>query len=117
MKKKYERPLITNPESGDRGFIPLGATGCVSGGVGSACASGTEPQATRCGVGSSPTLLNCVTGSSAGNNCGTGADAITSCDVGVSVQADCTRGSTPLGPTCGKGSSASTCAAGGGGGA
>jgi hypothetical protein len=115
MKKKYEPPLITNPELGKPGFIPLGATGCNVGDIGSACASGNEPQGGKCGVGNQPETLNCLTGTSAGNSCLNGSDAVDACDVGLRVAGDCMRGDTPLGAICGSGNSASTCNSGSGG--
>lgn len=116
-KKKYEPPSITGPESGAKGeanFVPLGATGCNYGDIGSACANGIEPQGgpTKCGVGSQPEILNCSAGTTAGEACVNGTDALTSCDVGTAVLGDCTRGNGPLGPACASGTSATSCSSG-----
>lgn len=119
-KKKYEPPSITGPEIGSKGkgsFAPLGATGCQYGDIGAACANGNEPQGGPgdCAVGSQPSILNCNTGTTAGDACANGTDALTSCNVGTAVLGDCTNGSSPLGPVCANGTSASSCSAGTGG--
>lgn len=116
-KKKYEPPSIMSPggaAKGEPGFVPLGATGCSYGDIGATCANGIEPQGgpSKCGVGSQPEILNCNTGTSAGDSCINGTDAQGGCDVGTAVLGDCLRGITPLGPTCGTGSSASLCSTG-----
>ena len=118
-KKKYEPPSITGPGSGAKGgsnFVPLGATGCSYGDIGSACASGGEPQGgpAKCGVGSQPEILDCVAGTTAGDSCANGIDALTACDVGTAVLGDCTRGKSPLGPLCSTGQLATDCSAGAG---
>ncbi len=119
MKKKYVPPLVTDPESGKPGFTPMGATGCSSGDIGSACSNGTEPQGgpAKCQQGNQPQTLNCNNGTTALESCLNGTDAVINCDIGSSFPGDCTRGSTPLGPMCGSGSSASKCSSGSGGGA
>lgn len=116
-KKKYESPSIIDPASGLKGganFVPLGTTGCTYGDVGSTCANGTAPQggASKCTVGGQPEILNCNTGTSAGDNCINGTDAQVGCDVGTSVLGDCTSGITPLEPNCISGTSAISCGAG-----
>jgi len=113
-KKKYEPPLVTNPELGKPGFTPLGATGCTFGDIGSACANGTEPQGgpTKCGVGNQPDVLDCVTGTTAGDTCRTGTDPIGNCNNGVSFAGDCVRGTTPLSDLCARGIGTVSCAAG-----
>ena len=121
-KKRYEPPSITSPESDSgRGssFHPAGVTGCSYGNYGATCANGTEPQGSpaSCNAGGSPSVLNCDTGTSAGNDCAAGTDAFTACSTGTSVQSDCTNGTTPLGANCTAGSSASSCGAGSSGGA
>lgn len=116
-RKKYEPPAITGPEYGTKGeadFVPLGATGCSYGDIGSACATGTEPQGgpSRCSVGSQPEILNCSAGFTAGENCVSGTDALVGCDVGTAVLGDCMRGKSPLGPLCANGQSAANCSTG-----
>lgn len=108
MKKRYEKPLVTDPESGKSAFIPLGSTACASGDIGSACGAGTEPQGgpTKCVRGNNPFTSECLSGSRADNDCMTGQEANYKCDVGISVANDCTRGTTPQGPICQSGNSA-----------
>lgn len=113
-RKKYEPPSITGPEYGTKkeaNFVPLGVTGCAYGDIGATCANGTEPQGGPgdCAVGGQPEVLNCDTGTAAGEACISGTDALTSCDVGTAVLGDCTRGNTPLGPTCAHGQNAADC--------
>jgi len=108
-KKKYEPPSITSPESGPKGkggFAPLGTTGCQYGDIGATCANGNQPQGGPgdCAVGSQPSVLDCNTGTTAGDACINGTDALTSCDVGTAVLGNCTSGSSPLGPGCTSGS-------------
>ena len=116
-RKKYEPPSITGPEYGTKegaNFVPLGATGCSFGDIGSACATGIEPQGgpSKCNVGSQPAILNCGAGTTAGEDCLSGTDALIGCDIGTGVLGDCTKGTSPLGPTCSQGTSATACSSG-----
>ena len=96
-KKKYEKPSITDPETGRAGrrdYGPVGATGCSYGDIGSACVNGTSPKGNHCHVGGSPTILNCTPGSKAGNTCHTGTNAIGGCSIGSRDTSFCQNGTT-----------------------
>jgi len=108
-KKRYEKPSITDPETGRTGprinYGPVGATGCSFGDIGSACVNGNSPSGTptACSSGSTPKILNCSAGTSAGNDCLSGTDAITGCNTGTRVAGDCLSGDTPQGAICATG--------------
>lgn len=109
-KKKYEPPSITGPESAGahrRGFVPVGATGCSPGDIGSACADGSDPSGgpESCSDGNTPLVLNCSSGTNAGDNCYNGTDAIAGCDTGTRVAGDCISGVEPMGAVCDTGTS------------
>ena len=109
-KKRYEKPSITDPETGRSGlrtnYGPVGATGCSFGDVGSACANGDSPSGATgaCSFGNTPKLLNCSAGTSAGDNCLNGTDATSGCNTGTRVANDCLSGNTPQGAICDSGS-------------
>ena len=99
-KKRYEKPSITDPETGRPGvrtnYGPVGATGgCSFGDIGSACVNGSSPQGspTSCNVGHTPTVLNCNTGTSAGDACVSGNDAVGGCNTGLRDASFCQNGS------------------------
>ena len=103
-KKKYEKPSITDPETGRASrmnYGPVGGTGCSFGEVGSACVNGDSPQGTptSCNAGGSPSTLNCGTGTSAGDNCQSGTDATTGCSNGTRDISFCQNGTSAQG-TC-----------------
>ena len=108
QKKKYEKPSITDPETGRSGprinYGPVGATSCAYGAIGSACVNGNSPQIKHpgCNQGGSPRILNCSTGTAAGSNCLSGTDATTGCNTGTRDTSFCQNGSTAQG-TCSTG--------------
>ena len=108
-KKRYEKPSITDPETGRSGprtnYGPVGTTGCSHGDIGSACVDGNSPSGPpkACNNGSIPKRLNCSAGTSAEDNCMNGTDAIRGCSTGANVAGDCTSGDTPQGATCSTG--------------
>ena len=115
MKKKYEPPSITGPESeGKANSGPAGVTGCSVGSFGGKCSNGNEPQGSSasCSIGSNPTVSNCNNGTTAAATCRNGSDAVISCNTGTQVPGDCTDGTTPLGASCAAGTSASSCSGG-----
>ena len=107
-KKRYEKPSITDPETGRSGpqmnYGPVGASNCSFGDIGSACVNGNKPHATgnSCRSGGTPRVLNCSTGTTAGDQCLSGTDATTGCDTGTRDTTFCQNGSTAQG-TCSTG--------------
>jgi len=108
-KKRYEKPSITDPETGRPGvrsnYGPVGTTGCAYGDVGSACVNGDIPSGPigSCSSGNTPKILNCGTGTSADATCQNGTDANHGCSTGTQVMGDCLSGDTPQGATCSTG--------------
>jgi len=109
-KKRYEKPSITDPETGRSGpglnYGPVGATGgCSFGDIGSACVNGNRPHGTptNCHTGGSPKVLNCGAGTSADDACLNGTDANHGCSTGTRVASDCLNGTTPQGIICNSG--------------
>ena len=105
-KKRYEKPSITDPETGRPGprtnYGPVGLTGCSYGDIGSACVNGDSPSGPHkaCNNGAIPNRLNCGAGTSAGDDCLNGTDAIRACSTGTRVAGDCTSGDSPQGAVC-----------------
>ena len=102
-KKRYEKPSITDPETGRSGprtnYGPVGTTGCSYGDIGSACVNGTIPSGPpgACNAGNTPNKLDCLAGTSAGRYCYNGTDAIKQCDLGTRVEGNCASGAQPAG--------------------
>ena len=105
-KKKYERPSITDPETGRPGvrsnYGPVGTTGCSFGDIGSACVNGDSPSGPSgaCSFGNTPKVMNCSAGTTADATCNNGTDANTGCNTGTRVASDCLSGDTPQGAIC-----------------
>jgi hypothetical protein len=108
-KKKYEKPSITDPETGRSGprtnYGPVGATGCSAGDVGSACEDGNSPSGPpeACSEGNTPKVLNCGAGTSADDVCMNGTDANRGCSTGTRFAGDCENGDQPQGGICNAG--------------
>ena len=105
-KKRYEKPSITDPETGRPGvrsnYGPVGTTGCSFGDIGSACVNGDSPSGPpgACSFGNAPKVLNCGAGTSANDICQNGTDANSGCNTGTRVAGDCLTGDTPQGAIC-----------------